>query len=371
LLQGIAISVKINISKIKAFEESNMLHAISTSDWHLGGLRKVFPHDHIQRQITEIDKIYRYAIEHDIQHVFVPGDISNDPTLDDPTLIALLSLLLTYDGSINTYYIAGNHDFESKKKTSLDVLRLLIENGAFKTFHLFLSAESRKIDGVPVNFLPFPSDNFEQRRAALNFVHVDFDGAVSDSGYKAKVAHEMYVPEHSFTISGHIHKYQYLKKKRVVYNGNPYQVKFDERLPKGFVEFWCKFKNGQIQMRHQFINNNPEFRLEQVTINSAHEIESLSDSPHVKYSIAVGDGVILPSNISTIKPSIVAMRGFKNIAEANAELERKIIAASNYNASGALTDGLPAYLKAAGLKKSNVKQGMTMVLDAIKQLRLN
>ena len=53
------------------------LRALSTSDFHFEGLTKLFPHNHIQRQIQELTKIYDYALDNGIKHIFIPGDISD------------------------------------------------------------------------------------------------------------------------------------------------------------------------------------------------------------------------------------------------------------------------------------------------------
>ena len=92
------------------------LHGVSTSDWHLGGMQRVLT-DPVGSMIREIKKPYEYALSQGIKYVFVPGDISDSHHMDDHTFIQLLTLLLTYDEHITTFYLRGNHDVAHKYKT--------------------------------------------------------------------------------------------------------------------------------------------------------------------------------------------------------------------------------------------------------------
>lgn len=277
---------------------ASKLHAISTSDWHLEGLTKLFPNDHLQRQFHELTKIYEYALDNGINHVFIPGDISDTYSMKDETYIELVMFFKKYDGIINSYYSIGNHDHKEGSKTSIDLLHLLCVQGFFKTLKIYKNPEQLVIDGVVVNFIPFGSkESIPNKKPCLNFVHESYDGAVGDNGRTMKVKNEFQSSEKDFAVSGHIHQYQHLKRKRVVLNGNPYQKNFGESLPKGFIEFTAYYKNKKLIFKHEFINNRPDFTLESVLIRKQKDFAKLSSEDNIRYRLYVDPSVVIPIDL--------------------------------------------------------------------------
>ena len=200
------------------------LRALSTSDFHFEGLTKLFPHNHIQRQIQELTKIYDYALDNGIKHIFIPGDISDKYSMTDETYIEIVIFFKKYDGLINSYYLMGNHDHKEGSKTSMDLMDLLCRKDFFKTLTIYKNTTQVKIDGVIVNFLPhLAKKSIKAKKPTLNFCHIAYDGAVGDNGRIMKVKNNMKFNKGDFTISGHIHKHQYLPAKRLLFNGNPFQ----------------------------------------------------------------------------------------------------------------------------------------------------
>lgn len=344
-----------------------MLHFISTSDWHLEGLRNLFPSKHLDLQFAQLTRIYEHAVENGIKHVFVPGDIADSPHLDWGTYIRLVTFLRQYDGVINTYYIAGNHDFSDIKRTSLDLLQLMVDNNFFKTFHLFLQQDDMVIDGVPVNFLPYPCRSKDAKRA-LNFAHITVPGAIGDNGRVIKETSEGFEhPQNGFIISGHIHQYQAMKQQRVLYNGNPYQKNFGEALPKGFVECKCEVVKKRINLKHKQVILKPNYELINVDVSCQEDLSGLSDSSYIKYKLKLSGDVILPSDLRIQHPNIHAITDVRNktIVLEDDSSERNIQSV-DINP----LDGLVLMLKERGLGKKERKSAKDLVIACLDELKI-
>lgn len=278
--------------------------AVCTGDWHLAGLAKHFI-DHLDRQMFEVDKMYQYAINNGINHVVVCGDISDTPNMPEAAYIALINHLKKYDGHINTYYIAGNHDFSDINKTSMDLLNVLYKKGFFKTFHLFLKPEERIIDGVPINFLPYPCLRAPKSDVPhLNFSHIEYNGCIGDNGRPLKTTREFKQNKGDFNVSGHVHQYQYIKSKRAIFTGNPYQKNFGESLPKGFVHIKARATKEQIEFRHKFIDIKPDFQFINLRIETRRDFGKLQASDSFRYKLWIAPGVEVPKDLRIKFPNI-------------------------------------------------------------------
>lgn len=350
----------------------SVLEGIATSDWHFGGLAKHFP-DHVQRTIYELDKVYKYAIDNGVQHVFVPGDISDTPHMPYEVYIALVLFLKKYDGLINTYYIPGNHDFSDVKKTSMDLLSVLYQNEFFETFHLHMGHHQETIDGCPINFLPYPMNEApESKTPRLNFSHITYNGAIGDNGRKLRVKDEFIQNPGDFNISGHIHQYQYMESKRALYCGNPFQKNFGESLPKGFVHFKAKGQKDKIAFKHKFVDGKPEFRLLNVSIESRDDFAKLSKSDAYRYKLWVAPGVELPKDLRIQFPNITG--GIfdleSKIKTEEVETARELISSTDANKVD-LTFGLKDYMKKSGFKKKQYQEARSLVRQAANELGID
>lgn len=345
-----------------------MLRGLVTSDWHLdGGLTRIFPLNSLEKQLREIEKVFQYAVENDIRHIFIPGDLSDKARLSETTLIALVTLLMKYDKHVSAWYSLGNHDVAHVGKTSLDVLKMFADSGVFKNVHLFSTPETMEIDGVTVGFVPFPHKAAPKtKRPKLVFAHVEEPGAMGDYGVPLRSASmKLSRGEGDYVFSGHLHTYQVLKKARMVYNGALYQKTFGESVNKGFVEFQAKYKAGELLVRHDFINNKPQFRLDTVKIEESTDWDKLEHGEHVFYRIYLGEGVVAPKDIVREFPNIVQLNGTTYRGGNSIETEK--MAVEDIPKITPLT-GLVDYLMRYELTKREIKVAVGMVKEAIKQL---
>lgn len=332
---------------------------ISSSDWHIGSLVNVF-NDALAKQIVEVQKIYEYAMEHGIGYVIVPGDMTDTTMLKNSEIIALIRLFALYDNDIVTYYISGNHDYHSSNRSSVDVLQHLAKENLLKNLHIITEPTHVIIDNVHVNFVPYPHTERKYKKGnAINFVHMDTEGATDDNGYSAKVKKEFEYAKSDIVISGHIHKYQVLRNGRWIYCANPYQKKFDELSPKGFLHCLAEVADGVLDFEHKFIKSRPEFRLKTVRIKSVKDIEKLEQSNNVAYKLEPEEGVLLPSDIGTTF----------NIVD----IKNKFVApeASMTSNHTNLRTGLKHYLKSCNLTNEQIKSATNLVKEAILSYSLN
>lgn len=347
------------------------MKGIATGDWHLDSLYKHFGDSALSRQVAELDKIAQYAIRKGIPHLYVNGDVADTSTMSCNAWIALYHFIKKYDGILNIYYIAGNHDFAEVGKTSLDFLKVLCDTGTFKTFHVFLETETRKIDGTYVNFCPYPSlEAPDVKRGALNLCHVEYNGALGDNGRKLRVKqeHEFTQPDKDFCVSGHIHQYQVLESKRAVYPGNPYQKNFGESLPKGFITFEAESKKDNLLFNHRFVNSNPDFQLQQLVIERTKDLDQLRTDDSIRYKLWHSSKVKIPDDLLSRFPNITGgvfdldtKKRTENIVEREA--------LSNHTFD--LELGLKKFLKHQGHDKKQVREGFAILSEALTELGIS
>ena len=347
---------------------AKILRGVSTSDWHLdGGLLRFFPLKALDKQLAEIDKVFRHCVENDVRHVFMPGDIADKARISETTFIALVTMLMRYDKCLSFYYSYGNHDVAHVGKTSTDVLKVFADSGVFKNVHLFSTPEVMEIDGVDVGFVPFPHTAApKSKRPKLIFAHVEEPGAIGDYGVPLKSASvKVERGKQDYVISGHLHTYQLLKQRRVLYNGAPYQKTFGESHNKGFIEFQAKYRDGELLVKHDFVNTKPAFRLDTVKIETADDWEKLEAGEHVFYRLYLGEGVVAPKGVVRDFPNIIQINGTSYRGKS---VEEKV-SADKVPKVTPLT-GLIDFLYRYELPKSEVKQAVGMVKDAMRELGL-
>lgn len=349
-----------------------MFEFIVTSDWHLGKLERFYPQDHIDRQIVELHKPFIYAAENSIDTVIIPGDISDTPNMDEKALLAFVNLIYEYDSSINIIYIAGNHDFADARKTSLDLLYSLVKRKAFKNLEIYLKPKQLVKHGVVCNFLPYPcNESLPSNKPALNFAHIERAGALMDNGRPSRLRsdHDFKCPEEDFTISGHLHTYQYLKDSRTLFPGSTTQVKFDDTPVKGFCHCKARYKNGELKVAHTFVNSKPNFTLKRFVVETDSDWLKIENDKYAIYEVRLAEGVIVPANIRTKCPNIYSILGEK-LKKSHEEIANSVTTVGNIK-KFTPTTGLTKFLKAEGLKKPDRLLAKALVQKEISRLGLS
>lgn len=324
-----------------------MLHAIVTSDWHLDSLANHFPNS-VQMQLEVIDRIYQYAVQNGIKYVIIPGDISDKDEMPDDTKRSLLQHFLRYEGVVESIYIGGNHDWRDTTSTSMDLINTLCEWKFLKSLKVYLTPEQFELEGVLVNALPYPAtESIKSDRPCLNLCHTETVGAIGDNGRPLKAKHSVSVADGDFTVSGHIHLHQFLKKKRFLYCGNPYQKTFGETDAKGFCELKAVERDGVLKVKYEYIETKPGFSLQTIIINEQADFSTLKVNPNIRYRLYVGETVVVPSDLRVRIPNIAQI--LSSTKSQSIVLEQKHVTALHPST------GLKTLLKAEGASKKQVK----------------
>lgn len=352
-----------------------MLEAVSTSDFHLDGMNKHFI-DATDRQLKEVEKVNQYALSKGIRRVFWPGDLSDHPSMPFSTYLKLVMFIKKYDGILDIDYIAGNHDRSDSSSTSCDLLKLLQEHGFFKSFRIFLEPAQDRIDGTLVNFCAWPCNaSMTEKEGSLNLAHIAANGAIGDNGRPMKVSHDFGSHKRDYTISGHIHQYQHLKNQRIIFNGNPYQKNFGESLPKGFIHFKTATQKNEVQMKHRFIDNHPNFELHTVVIESPADFSKLKDSNNLRYKLLVAPDVLIPADLRIQYPNITG-------GIFNSETKKKNDSTDGPSSPEQLglvsqvsrikpTTGLTKFLAGEGYNKKDIGVAKSIVREAMNELGIS
>lgn len=350
-----------------------MLEALSTSDWHLEGMKKHFINA-TDRQLKEVDKIYQYGMSKGIRHVFIPGDISDTPHMSFSTYMKLVLFFRKYDGIINSYYIGGNHDRSDVTSTSCDFLKLLTEHGFFKSFKIYMEPDQDRIDGTLVNFCAWPiHETLTEKEGCLNFAHIEYNGAIGDNGRALKTSKEFRSHKRDYTISGHIHQYQHMKKQRAIFNGNPFQKNFGESLPKGFIHFKTRTEKNVVDLKHRFVDNQPNFQLQTVVIESPKDFTRLKDDNNIRYKLLVAPDVLVPADLRILYPNITGgifnSETKKQTNNDDATVER--LGLVSQVARVKPTTGLKDFLIGEGYSKKEISVARGIVTEAMNELGIS
>lgn len=335
--------------------------AIFTSDWHLTGLNKHFS-DGDERILAEGEKIFQYAMNNGIKYVIIPGDISDTPNMPFDTYTGLFNLLYKYDKHLTIIYVAGNHDFENIEKMSMNFMYRLSKTRAFKNLKIVLKPERILIEDVPVNLLPYPAlKTLSKKQGALNIAHVEYTGAIGDNGRALKTKHELQSHKNDFTISGHIHQYQYMKAKRALYCGNPFQKNFGESLPKGFVHARATLVGDRVEVEHKFVENKPAFTLINLHINDLNDLKKLKHDTNIRYKLHFDPEVPMPADLMLQYPNITGgIQWTGNKAVDNVDIDTIKIERADIDPEFGLRD----FLGAEGLDLKEIKRAIKEVQTA-------
>lgn len=382
------------------------LRCLFTSDWHLAGMKSILGEQSSIIQLKEIDRVYRYAVAHGIEHIFVPGDLFDTPnvfgtnalSVDDFSVIQLILLLLRYKDVVKTHYIPGNHDFSEVGKTSLDILKAFVDSGLIPGLNIYTSVTvDSDIAPFPIRFLPYPCETVPKEYISdighLNLCHIDYPNAISDSGHVIKVSNKQVYQQgiNDYTVSGHIHKKQDMPKKDFMYVGSLYQKTFAEEEEKGFYDaIVMPDPTGRIRIKKRFIRQQASWILRDAKVTGETDFDELSkiiaSNPKVKYRLCQDNkngAVHIPADFMYKHDNIVNV---KSAASKNkSEYERVLTSQAKQDSSDAectgtkdvnniqvdVLYGLPAFLNSCGHNKEEINRAVKMVKKAMSTIDIS
>lgn len=335
------------------------VEGVFIGDLHLDGLRKLFPDNHLDLQMAEFRKPLRYAVELGLNFVILGGDISHNTRLSYEAQMAFLEVLHEYDGTLDIHVILGNHDVRNKDLHSLQPLVQLCRMEKFRTIYIYDRPNRIQLDGTVINFLPFPYDCPPfSLGPTVNIGHLETTGARRDNGQRITKGWRP-TRDQDIWLMGHLHLKQ--KTGNVWYPGTLYQMNFGEPLPKGWMHFILDTRNNQIDADITWIQNEPAFRLVNLSIEVEADLDKIESNPLHRYKLWLKSGVVLPPGFLTAHPNVYNVVGYKHRQEL-LSLEDTAVDGPQWD----LLTGLDVFLKDKGATRSQIRRGQQLIESFLK-----
>ena len=345
---------------------SNLFEFVTVGDAHLDKLENLFPANHLELQVAEIDKVYKYAIKKGVPNVVWLGDVAHKERLTEESRIALYSILTRYDGLVNTYIILGNHDVAREGFHSLQFFVKLYETGKFKSVHIFKAGTQLVLNKVPVNFLPYPLTKALPYDGpcdkTLNFAHLERPGAKRDNGMLIQKGDGVRQKDDNVWVIGHLHTPQ--KLGLTWYSGTLFQTNFGESLPKSFLHARVRNVKGLLKWKIVEIPNDPAFKLINLKIESKSDLKKIDDNPLHLYKLFIKKGVQIDYDLASKHKNLyntpTTYSNEKELVEQQEVVELEI--------NHSLTDGLRQELRDRGANKWQRRRAKALVADILDNL---
>lgn len=283
-----------------------------TGDLHIGGLGSYFPNH--KNPNSFIYKALEQACEHarneGIKNVVLPGDVFDSPYPSQDEIIELIRFTQEYSDLIFIVYF-GNHDYESSGAISLQMLHFISKLGATKNIRLYMRPTAFKLDGVPVQVMPWPHHKRLDGPPALILAHVTVQGVKMNSGYKSR-SNITIEPRRDFWVIGDIHERHELHE-RILYPGLMYQTNFGEKSGKGFTVIDASYSSEKgLRVKHKRHVIEPPFLLENLVVHTVEDLDKVQSDPTIRYKLFLKDDVQLPVDFLAKHPNIIWHTPFKN-----------------------------------------------------------
>ncbi len=250
----------------------------------------------------QVQRAVDWGRKRGIDNVILLGDVGHTPTLSYEAQGLLLDLVLD-NHDMKWWIILGNHDKignDSSAGHSLRPLQKLIERGMVKNVRIFEEPTKVKIDGAPVQFLPWPAANFSDKR--LNIAHIEVKGSKLDSGRTVRSEHE----SDAVIVSGHLHTAHRIRNTH--YTGTLYQDKFGMSNRKGFHHLQF---NSVSDYNFEWIPQKPFYELVDVLVSGRDDLAKIPDDPRKLVRLIVQDGSDVDVTMWAAKTNVVKVSPFK------------------------------------------------------------
>ncbi len=292
----------------------NEIEVVGVGDLHFDcGLKQHLPRIN-EIIVGEIQTALTYAKRNGIKTVVFYGDIAHKPLLSVEATLLFLQLLMEYP-DLKFYVMMGNHDVESTGVHSLRLLKLI---GAtwFPNLKVVDEPKVFKVNGCRLNILPWPHVNTQ--RDALNFIHVEINGARWDTG--RDVVSDIKINRRHFTAAGHIHTHQTVGN--VHFSGTLYQTNFGEKLPKFFHHLY--WNQDDEKGGAKLVPHKPRIELRNVVIEEKADAKLIPDDPNILVKLYVKNGVELSNRYLDLPNVVNAPKVFRNSKELETILQEDL-----------------------------------------------
>lgn len=295
------------------------MELVAIGDLHLtdssgrGGLYK-YVKNCDQQVMKEVVKVCEWALERGITNLVFEGDVCENPRMSYEAHHALLTFLQSkLARKFQIYIYLGNHDkvaHDSEAGHSLELLQFM----NLPHVHLYTEDTEVVIDGAPVKFCPWPSQEFNKK--ALNFAHTEVRGAKSDGG--RTFDGEDLSESDAIIIVGHLHTSHSVRNTH--YTGTLYQTNFGEPPEKYFHHIvFNSVKDYEVEL----IPFKPKYRLHTCIIGSQSDVDNLPKGKHDLVKVVIEEGADIDD--TTFADNVVVVRSFKTKQELKAILSEDLL----------------------------------------------
>lgn len=316
-----------------------MIHGVAIGDLHLDKLTRLFGLEKGNELIIkELEKPLKYAVSNSIPNVFFMGDTCHKTRMSYDAHKRLLSILHKYDGILNIHIILGNHDWDEEGTHALEIIECLCKLKRFSTIHVYSKVTTVSIDGVSVTFLPYPYTEPDVEGPTLCFGHFEVQGAIRDNGTRTKGVDPVTADKY---ILGHLHTPHDVGNKHYV--GTLFQTNFGESLPKSFTEFKAKINNGKLVTKYVRVNNEPDFKLVNLSIENKADLSQVSNDENELYRLIVSSEYTLPEKWLDAHPNVIKHDSYSSKVERDLLLSDSLFI-TDAETDTSIEDILPNYL---------------------------
>lgn len=261
---------------------------MAIGDIHLGCLYSYVPNLY-KKQLRTLKRALDLAVKRDIQHVFLMGDIFDNPYPPNHIVIALRRFLSKYRDAIHFHVLVGNHDWESVEHHALQILHDLGRTRLFN-FTVYTKPTIATIDGVKLFICPHPAiHDVPSKDTDWCLGHFAWNNARADNGRVIESGNQ---PKGRW-ILGDFHTHQ--SGDRYVYCGSITQIVWHESLPKGVI----LFDNDD----WEFAPINPVYKLGVIEVGDDEDLNKLDDE--TLWSVRTLNSYTLPVDYKLKKNNIV------------------------------------------------------------------
>lgn len=266
----------------------------------LGGLAKYI--ENPERMICEeIRKVLEYARARQIRHVIQYGDVCDGARMSYDSMCALDDLFREHQDLV-FWIILGNHDMLGtvpEAGHSLQVLQRMVRD--LKNVRIMVNPVTKKIDGAPVRFLPYP--HTPDKRGALNVFHNEVYGSKSDSGRVYK--DDQLSKSKCVSVGGHLHTAHQVRNTH--FSGTLYQNNFGESLPKYFHHIQY---NSDEDFDISLVPHDPTYKLYTCVIENRRDLREIPVGEHDLIKLVLKDGASVSAEDYAHLKNIVILRNF-------------------------------------------------------------
>jgi len=195
-------------------------------------------------QVNLLDWVYDQAIEHNIRHIILTGDVFEEPKPHYNLVVLFLDWLKKCtDYNITIHIIVGNHDILRSGQFTTSPLDI-ITSADIENIFVYKRITTLHLDGVGITFMPFRdrrSFNTNENSTAITLLqnqlpyeitsidnnslkvlvgHLALEGAIPVGYELDELSNELFLSLDSFegydyVLMGHVHKFQIMSQ-------NPY-----------------------------------------------------------------------------------------------------------------------------------------------------